>query len=465
MIRIKKTVFGGRCGAALIISMVFLAIFSALAVGMAAMSGTNVQIADNTHNANLALSSAQSGLEILRYYLSGLKIAGTVAPANRLGAVATALQQKLNTAGISNISPVYSASTGTLSIPSVTLNSQYGQTFSAVITNTADNKLQVDITGSGPQFSKKVRANFNFAPMGSTVFDYGVATKGPLDMTGQAEIDGVNLAIEASVYIEADSCTGNAFTISGQAGVAGEVSIANPYGTYSVGDKSSVGGATGSDAHQYIHVGVAYSDFPTPNPDYFRPFATGAVIDSSDDWSEHSVLNNVTISANTNPTFAGNVTINGVLFIETPNRVSFTGKATVNGIIVGDGDLENESLSNSLMFAGQVVCNGVSVLTGPDFEGIKQETGTFIVAPGFSLDFSGQDLNMNGAIAANGITFSGQAGGVVNGSLINYSQKSMLMSGQSALHFNRSGANSNPSGFSPNNVVEFDTSSYNEPAM
>jgi Tfp pilus assembly protein PilX len=50
--------------------MVFLAIFSALAVGMAGMADNNMQLADNQHNANMAFAAAQSGLEYGKYLIA-----------------------------------------------------------------------------------------------------------------------------------------------------------------------------------------------------------------------------------------------------------------------------------------------------------------------------------------------------------------------------------------------------------
>ncbi len=56
-----------RRGAALIISMIFVLVFSALAVSMATLAGTNVQVASNQHKVNSALSAAQSGLECAKF--------------------------------------------------------------------------------------------------------------------------------------------------------------------------------------------------------------------------------------------------------------------------------------------------------------------------------------------------------------------------------------------------------------
>jgi len=59
-----------RKGAVLIVSMIFLLVFSALAVSMAAMAGANVELASNHHKVNSALSAAESGLECGRYVIA-----------------------------------------------------------------------------------------------------------------------------------------------------------------------------------------------------------------------------------------------------------------------------------------------------------------------------------------------------------------------------------------------------------
>ena len=64
-------------GAALIISMIFVLIFSALAVSMATMSGTNAQLANNQRKVNDALSAAQSGLECGKYIVATVPLDST----------------------------------------------------------------------------------------------------------------------------------------------------------------------------------------------------------------------------------------------------------------------------------------------------------------------------------------------------------------------------------------------------
>ncbi len=192
-----------RKGAALILSMIFVLILSALAASIGTFSATNVQVSDNQRQANRALVSAQSGLEVMRYYLSGIKVSSTVAPANRLQAIAAQLQSKLSSAAGTYIVSSYDASAKTLTVPSVLLSSESGQAFNVTISYGDDYEtVTMDITGTSRQVSRKIRTNFNFATVGNPIFDWGIATKGPLNMQGNIEVEGFNENIEASVYIE-----------------------------------------------------------------------------------------------------------------------------------------------------------------------------------------------------------------------------------------------------------------------
>jgi hypothetical protein len=56
-----------RHGAVVVVAMIFIAVFSALAIAMAAVSGSNLQMASNQCQLNGALHAAQSGLECARY--------------------------------------------------------------------------------------------------------------------------------------------------------------------------------------------------------------------------------------------------------------------------------------------------------------------------------------------------------------------------------------------------------------
>ncbi len=455
---LKQFVYRMRPGTALIVSMIFVLIFSALAVSLATVSGTNVQLANNQRQVNYALTSAQSGLEVLRYYLTGLKVPGSVQPVDRLSAVAATL----NSAGFS---ASYNSSNRTLTVPAsgtVTINTSSNQSFCATMICDADNDTVVaDIIGTGRnEVTRKLRVTFNFENVGNSVFDFGIATKGPLRTHGSIEIEGLNERVEASVYIESLNSI-LALEMIGKSSIAGDVSIVNPLGVADVGNSSSVGGETGTNAEDHVFIGAPPSDFPTPNPAEFAPFVQNIFIPGTTPTS-NVTLQNMRIPANANPSFSGNVIIEGVLFIEPPNAVTFNGNTQITGVIVANGSLDVPSSGNSVQFLGTVDSHDINQLPDEGFAGLKEKQGTFLLAPGFSTSFSGNFATINGVIAASGISFSGNAGGTINGSVVNYSDAQMTLDGNTDLIFNRSGADANPPGFGPSKVLRFQPISYSE---
>jgi len=275
---------------------------------------------------------------------------------------------------------------------------------------------------------------------GKSVFDFAVATKGPLHLAGNIEPEGVNISIESDVYIVSEN-SNLALDMIGNTHIAGDVFIINPFGTVNIhGGDASIGGETVPGAYDHVFNGVFPIEFPVPNPDYFEHYVVED-INLAD-----TTFTNVRVPPNTNPIFDGGVTFNGILFIEIPNLVYFSGHVNVNGIIVGNGDVTDDTGTNRIYFPGTVNSSSVSSLPA-EFGDLREETGTFLMAPGFSLSFNGDFATINGAIAANGITFSGNAGGTIEGSVLNYSDAAMDLSGNNNLVFNRYANTEMPAGF------------------
>ena len=458
---VRKITNVKRGGAALIISLIFIMVFSAIAVSMASLSGSNVQIARGHQHINDSLFSAQSGVEVVRYWLNGLSVDGTLPASQRLSTIATNLQTRLTDAGVTNINVTFDGSQ--IIVSEVALDSQNGQSFSAIVRQLDDDTLQTDVTGLSGQIDRTVRSDFDFQTRGNNVFNYGVATKGPLSLAGNIQLDGINVSVEASVYIESENVD-QALTIIGNSQIAGEVSITNEDAFVVLqGGQAGIGGETGQDAiDNHVDIGVPPAEFPTPVATQFEHYATNTV-DENTDTSSDMTLENVKILAGTNPQFSGQVTINGIIYIEQPNVVTFTGGTIITGMIVAEGDTYDNSGTNQINFLGNVESNPVEDLPQTEeFAGIREETGTFILAPGFSTSFGGSFETLNGVIASNGVSFFGNAGGIIGGSVINYSDTPMTMSGNSDLYFNRSGIDENPAGFSPEKVLQHTAGSYNE---
>lgn len=440
--------------------MIFVVIFSALAVSMAAMSGTNVQIAENHRKADLARACAESGFDVMRYWLSRVSISGTTAEDLRFDQIANSLQDELTSESITNVTT--SCNGSVITIPSVTLDSPAQKSFYGTITQLDNETLRIDITGVYGAITRTIRANYYFGERAHNVFDFGVATKGPLSLSGNIELEGVNVAVEASVYIESEN-SNLALSIIGNSQIAGDVSIVNPIANVDLqGGQAGIGGETGQDAiDNHVSFGAPETEFPEPDTNQFESFVTP--LDPNMDTSSDSTLENIRIPANTNPNFTGQVTLKGIVYVETPNVVTFTGGADITGIIIGDGDIQDNSSVNQINFLGNVESHPITELPQEaQFDGLHDETGTFVMAPGFHVSFGGSFNTLSGAIAGNGVEFFGNAGGTINGSVINYSDEDMTLSGNSDLYFNRSGTTEVPAGFVPEIVLEYEPSTYSE---
>jgi hypothetical protein len=456
-----------RNGAALVIAMIFLAVFSSLALAMLTMSSTNVQVADNHCKANRALESAQSGLEVMNYWLGRVAIPGTVAPGDRFTNLASYVNDDLATVGIDAANTYddggYPAA---VSLDNIAINSLLGQSFLASIQKTENlDVLQLDVTGNAGPLTRTIRVNYNFGTRAHNVFDYGVASRGPLSLLGNIDMSGTNVAVEADVYIESNS-QNEALSIIGNSQIAGNVTITNPDAYVTLqGGQAGIGGETGEAALDHVSAGDDPVEFPVPLSGYFEQYVQDTFDPAVHDTSADNTFENIRIPGGTNPTFSGSTTLNGIVFIETPNVVTFTGNVDITGIIVGDGDMNDNSGANQLAFLGNVSSAPVTDLpAGAQFDGIREETGTFLMAPGFGASFGGSFDTLNGAIAANGINFFGNAGGTISGSILNYSDTPMTLSGNSDLFFNRSGVDEVPAGFGPEIILHYISSSYSEVA-
>jgi hypothetical protein len=456
----------GRQGSVLVLSLIFIVMISAMAVGLATMSGSNVQIAENHQKLEDTRACAESGLDVMRYWMSKVEMSGTTDQSQRFELMASRLQSALSDAGVTNVVPVLSGSTITIS--DVPLNTSRNEKFSAVLTKLSDTNVRLDVTGYNGSISRTIRSEFVFDVRADNVFDFGVASKGPVHLSGNIEMEGANIALESNAYIETDQVL--ALEIIGNSQIAGTVKITNPSAFVNLqGGQASIGGVSGIDATRppYTEYGAAPSEFPELRPNDFFRYATN-VLSPTADLSGNATYDNLLILPGTNPNFTGHPTLRGVVYIQTPNVVRFTGGVDVTGIIVTNGDSTidpdpADAASPQIYFGGNVNSYPVYELPLlPQFDGLQDQTGTFMIAPGFRTTFGGTFSAISGAIAANGISMSGNTGGVINGSIVNYSQNPMWLTGNGNLYFNRSGLTEVPAGFVPRIIVRYDPSTYSE---
>jgi type II secretory pathway pseudopilin PulG len=83
--------------------MIFLVMLSGLAAALITLSGNNVQIAHNHRKSDMAYRAAESGLEIMRYWLSRFIMPKTTPAGEYLATIVASLQSDLTGAGVTQI--------------------------------------------------------------------------------------------------------------------------------------------------------------------------------------------------------------------------------------------------------------------------------------------------------------------------------------------------------------------------
>ena len=126
-----------RSGMAALIAMMYLTIFATMAVGFYASANTNAIVASNETQAALALGSAESGMDFMRYQLSSIVLPYGTTSTNLLNNASVVLGASLN--GTANMAgSAVTVSNNAINIPSatgwITLDKNTKARFRATIT-------------------------------------------------------------------------------------------------------------------------------------------------------------------------------------------------------------------------------------------------------------------------------------------------------------------------------------------
>jgi hypothetical protein len=456
----RKTL--SRRAIASVLAILMLAILFTLAVSFAGLSGQSNLQAANLARAETARMQAESGVSFVVQKLSSVTPPPGATGSTLLGAVATSLGTQLN--GTPNLrGATVTNSGGTVTIPTIFTDGN-SRGFRAAITVESNTIIRVNIVGiadANGVVSRTIQICCNPTTTVSPVFSYGVAARGPISLTGNASLRGANNRQEASLLTTA-SIVGNEVGLNGNCTVDGDVSVGPPDGNVGVVGNISIGGATGAAIWNHVDLGVGDVPFPSIDPNVFAPFATNLVT-SATGTTGNKTFTNIRIKAGTNPTFSGNIIIKGVVFIETPNVVRFAGNLNFTGVMVTQDAGSGNTAGNAIHFAGNTTSAGVESLPDtPEFHDLRQVPGTFLLAPGFETEFVGNFGTVNGTMAAEKFTWTGNAGGVVNGSVLSYGPGTMSLTGNSQITINRSRYSGTPPGFGGNAKLVPNMDSYQE---
>jgi hypothetical protein len=199
---IKKYITKKYSGSALIMAMIFVVICSALAVSLAGMSNSNIQLASNQQKVNSALSAAQSGIECSRYLISlTLPLLPStnknVVSDSEAGQVWTILCQKLqNVAFDSHAVPSASRFTDSFGSGDQIMTSQLafdntGVDFTLRFYRYDSDvrTIKIESTGVCGETTKTVNMDLSVTKA-NDVLEYAVAGRGRMWLTGESTIHG-----------------------------------------------------------------------------------------------------------------------------------------------------------------------------------------------------------------------------------------------------------------------------------
>lgn len=410
-----------RTGVVSVLAVILLAVFSGISVAMVAMTNSSVQQSANHARIQSARFQADSGLGICMRNIAQARISPNSSQQQMLDELAAQVASIFQPL-IGSQSVMYDGQT--ITIPQATLGGD-GRYFTATIQMPDADKIRIRVTGHEGAVSRRVTMDCHLKAVRSRIFDFGLACNSRISIKGEildaAELLGADI-------LSATYSDDHAVMLGSKTVIEGEIHISNPNGYATWGNHVTVAGTTHNIA-DHIHPGIGPVHFPRPDISEWEQMNLNVL---PQQYPQGTTFENIRIPANTKTTFAAHTTINGVLFIEAPNDIHFAGNCTINGVVITQ-DAKDTGSSSSLKFSGNVHTNGVD--------------GTFLLAPGFDVTMSGNASGINGCMAAESFKLSGNAGGTIIGTMINYGDDLFEMTGNSKLTIRRTPKGHLPKGF------------------
>ncbi|MDQ3439693.1 MAG: hypothetical protein M3478_05025 [Planctomycetota bacterium] len=441
-----------RRGATAILAMLYLVLFSTLALGFYASTTTAVQVSHNDGQVSRAFLASESGLEFMRYHLERVSIPPTTTGAASTTELANDLAERLEDTG--NMPGLTVGASGTvITIPAepnayIKLDSSGNAGFRATITDWPEQgKVVLKVVGryGTTTVARAIQMDFTRVPKETSIFDHAVASKGQIVVKKNAVTSlDPNNAHQATMM--SAMLTHPSILVTGGS-IGGKLTILDDPTT--VGADSSVtitGGSVAGESNattaldQHVSTVTTPPEFPYFDTEPYRAFTSG----TSTGASSHATLKNVRVPAGSNPNFNGGATIQGILYIESPNEVTINGNLNLNGFIVFEG--AGDTSTNALKISGNMT-------TGPlpssaEFDAIRAASGVAILAPTTNLLMSGNAKGtLKGNVIVGSVATSGNPADIIidHGTLVvmDETPNSAVFDGKT-IKFNGTGANNLP---------------------
>ncbi|HEV2296365.1 MAG TPA: hypothetical protein VGR35_21155 [Tepidisphaeraceae bacterium] len=437
-----------RRGATAVLAMLYLVLFSTLALGFYAATTTAVQVSHNEEKASRAFLASESGMDFMRYHLARVSIPPFAPATSVTTELANDLKERLENTG--NMPGLTVAASGNvINIPAepnayIKLDPAGNAGFRATITDWPDQgKVVMKVTGryGSTTLTRAIQMDYTRVPKEPTIFDFAVASKGQIVMKKHevTSLDPAN-ALQAKMLSALNAQP--SILVTGGA-IGGKLTILDTASVVVTG--GSVAGETNAaaivaDTTLRAVPADELPAFPTFDTTVYSGFATR----TSTGAAGNTVLKNVRIPAGTNPQFNGDATLQGIMYIESPNTVTINGSMNLQGFIVFEG--EGDTAVNNLVISG-------NLSTGPlpsssEFDSMRAATGVSILAPTSTVKVTG---SARGTLRGNVITGQFATSGtfatliIDHGTLVTLEEtpNSAVFDGKT-IKFNGTGANNLP---------------------
>jgi len=478
-----------RKGIALLMCLIFMALFSALTVGLMATSSTNAQVADNHRKTNTAMNSALSGLECAKSIIAHTPTISTnqntvtTAQANTMWAnLCTTLQTTALGGHAVGSATAFTDGVGTgvqIVTPAINFGAA-GQSFTLRFYRYDANptRILVNCNGNEGTITRKVHQEMDIRKK-ADVLNYAIASRGRMWVTQNSIIHGpiysawnrpsLGTGIETTADTTIEGTIGTAITLADlrnhnlqmETLDADDQPEFDAQGNRVVSSQDKIQGS-----HEGIFYGVQNASMPGMSPgdyntsmykslcttiatsstvqtEYFPYAAAGynVPMSSSSKRYDRKVYQNMTFSnvkvpKGTHALFK-NCTFNNVLFIEANATYSDSATATnntrfencnFNGAIVTD--VPTTSNTNSTWW----MRNAMTFTGTATFNNQSQFRETTILAPNFNVNLgntgsfeSGSTNTLTGAVVGGIVDVRGNAR--VYGTIISMFDTSTYSSG------------------------------------
>lgn len=440
-----------RLGIASLIAMLYLLLFATLAVGFYAATTMSVQMSRNDRVVSLSQSAAEGGLGFARRQMTvAAVVPSTSDPAATFTLIYAALTARCagttNMGGYAPTRFTSSAGVDTICVPGhsgtstaptynwMALGGGGGQTRLAL--TRSGNNVVVTSYGRSKAADPIVRAvQLTYKLVGGTwsTPGAGVLSRSPITMSNGAVITGGDVVSATTQAVTSLSLVGGA-------------RIANNF--YYTANPIAPVINNGGTVSGTVYPNAAMPSFPAVDTTGFASFVPSAtaaagpkVLTATSSIASGAVLTNIRIKANANLTFQNNVQLNGVIYIESPNKITIASVQSVNGIIVTDNDTTKPISGNTLTINNGAVLNGLETLNAANFAAseniatLKTLAGALILAPNYKVTVAGGAQTFNGTMVASSWDISNGYRGTINGSLINLADTAFTMVGGGQITF------------------------------